>query len=104
VSGEPDEKAWHPDVIANLFNLSGYGCLKFVINDDDLAWFELDSKVRDLKKMNVDFPVYLMPVGSTYEQQTNTEVLSKIATRAVNNGYHLSSRLQSIFWGNCSGV
>jgi organic radical activating enzyme len=104
VSGESDDKTWKPEVIRSYFNLSNVGCLKFVINDREDAWNELNSKVKTLRNMDVYLPVYVMPVGSTYEQQTNTETLSKIATRAVNEGYHLSSRLQSIFWGNTVGV
>lgn len=102
VSGE--KNAVNIDVIEQYYSLYPIGCLKFVINDSDAAWEELLNVVEQIRLRDINFPIYVMPVGSTYEQQTNVNVLSKIATKAVQNGFHLSSRLQSIFWGNAVGV
>lgn len=105
VSGEPSSKAWFPELI-RVYHMMPFseGCLKFVVNDTDACWKELDEKVKTLRNLWVDLPVYVMPVGATKEQQENSDVISKIATRAVNSGYHLSSRLQAIFWKNTVGT
>lgn len=105
VSGETD--SWHPDVIASYFDFSETvsGHLKFVMNDSDAAWDELNTKVEQLRDMHFPLPpIYVMPVGSTTEQQTNTEYLEKIAKRAIADGYHISGRLQSILFSNKVGT
>jgi organic radical activating enzyme len=105
VSGETD--SWKPDVIASYFdfseNVSGH--LKFVVNDSDAAWNELNEKVNELREMHFPLPpIYVMPVGSTKEQQTDTDCLERIATRAIKEGYHISGRLQSVLFSNKVGT
>jgi len=102
VSGEKD--AWYPEVIQSYFNLSNNGHLKFVIDSDTVSWNELNDKVKRLRDRGVFAPVYVMPVGSTKEQQTDTNELEKIAIRAIENGYHISGRLQSILFSNKVGT
>lgn len=98
VSGE--ECAWYPEIINSYFSISECGHIKFVINNSDLAWKELDDKVKELRDMNVYSPIYVMPVGSTKEQQTDTTELEQIAVRAIESGYHISGRLQSVLFNN----
>jgi hypothetical protein len=84
--------------------MSQHGCLKFVVNDRDETWLELDQYVQTLRKMRVNLPIYVMPVGATYEQQTDTETLSKIANKAIARGFHVSGRLQCSLFGNGIGT
>jgi organic radical activating enzyme len=98
VSGEKDAVKY--DTINSYFELSALGCLKFVVNETDECWKELNEHVTHLDPM---IPKYIMPVGSSYEQQTNTKVLEQIAKRAIDNGYHVSGRLQSILFSNVVG-
>jgi 7-carboxy-7-deazaguanine synthase len=103
VSGEKDRVDY--DVIASYFDLTYYGCLKFVINNDDRAWEELNNHVREItKRLACSVPIYVMPVGATYEQQSDSEYLTQIANRAIKEGYHISGRLHCNIWGNLVGV
>ncbi len=104
VSGEPDTNAWKPTIIKEYYEFDPTGCLKFVINNNDCAWKELREKVTHLRNIGVKYPVYIMPVGATKEQQSDAEFISKIANRAVNEGYHISGRLHAILWGNTIGA
>lgn len=76
--------------------------LKIVVNSSDAAWFELDEKVAKLKADLGNYlpPVYIMPVGATFEQQSDQKEIEKISNRALENGYHISGRLHCILWGN----
>ena len=102
VSGEVD--AVKPEVIKNLYNLNSNGCLKFVVNNEENTWKELHDHVKNIRSEGVYFPIYVMPVGATSDSQKDTAVLSEIAKRAIGEGYHLSSRLQSIFFSNKVGT
>lgn len=106
VSGEPDEKAWHPEIIKQYVSVVGEdnSWLKFVVNNDERSWDELDRKVSELKSMGVNVPVSVMPVGATKEQQEDSEIISKLASRAVNSGYHISPRIHATIWGNTVGT
>ena len=84
--------------------LTTSGILKFVINNDDAAWADLNLHVKILRDMGVWFPVYIMPVGATKEQQEDSAVISAIANRAIENGYHVSGRLHCNMFGNAMGV
>ena len=102
VSGEKD--AVNYDNIFEYQLLSDYhGILKFVINNDDRAWQELNRHVMELKAREVLLPIYIMPVGATKEQQENSKVVSEIASRAIDNGYHVSGRLHCNIFGNGMG-
>ena len=92
------------DNILQYWKVSSRGALKFVVNDRDDTWTELDSHVKEIKKRGANFPVYIMPVGGTYEQQTDSKVLEKIAKRAIDNGYHVSGRLHVVLFSNNIGT
>ena len=100
VSGEDYE--WDPKIITSFFHASNHVALKVVINSSDLAWQELDDKILKLRKDLDDSlpPVYIMPVGATYEQQSDYAEITKIASRALDNGYNISGRLHCLLFGN----
>ena len=102
VTGE--ENVIFPDIISTYVHISPEGCLKFVINDNPRAWDELDGIVVKLKNAGCTFPVYVMPVGASREQQTDTDTLTRIANRAIERGYHVSGRLHCVLFGNGIGT
>ena len=104
VSGELPEKAFVPEVIQQYSDLSlftsGYGQLKFVVNDNDDAWHELLSNVEVLRRLGVLWEVWIMPVGASYEAQTESSSLGKITDRALQEGFNVTGRLHVILFGN----
>lgn len=104
VSGEPSERAWFPDTIKQYWDVNNKGWLKFVVNESQACWDELEEKVRQLRELGVDYPVMIMPVGSTKEMQENSAVVGSIANRAIQAGYHVSGRLHCTIWGNTPGT
>lgn len=102
VSGEKD--AFKYDTIIQYQDICDDGVLKIVINNDDRAWDELNEHVKNLKDLGLHLPIFIMPVGATYEQQTDSSILSNIADRAIKEGYHISGRLHAVLWGNTMGT
>jgi organic radical activating enzyme len=102
VSGEVDKVDYAN--IREYQDTTQLGHLKFVVNDRDETWDELNKHVDNLRDAGVHLPVYIMPVGATYEQQSDTKTLSAIANRAIANGYHVSGRLHAILFGNGIGT
>ena len=103
VSGEKD--AVNYDNIYDYQQLANdSGILKFVINNDDRAWQELNRHVMMLRAHEVMLPIYVMPCGATKEQQENSSVVADIAKRAIDNGYHVSGRVHAIIFGNIMGT
>lgn len=104
VSGEKSDKAWRPDVISSYLHV-GSGYLKFVVNNSDAAWLELNEKVTQLRDTcEFNDPIGVMFVGATKEQQSDPIELKKFADRAVAEGYHISGRLHCTLWGNGIGT
>lgn len=104
VAGEKPEKAWKPEVIQSYWDLNPHGWLKFVVTDTEACWDEVRANVKQLADMGVRFPVMVMPVGATKEQQENVAVIKKLAERAIKEGYHISGRLHAILFGNGIGT
>jgi organic radical activating enzyme len=101
-AGEHHTKAFIPANIKALQDISPHGMLKFVCNGTDKAWDEIEQKTDVLRKMDVNFPVWFMPVGATVEGQKLVD--SQVATEAVARGYHISARVHTYLWGNKIGV
>jgi len=95
VTGE--KNAWFPEKIANLTRAYSNVALKFVVNDTQAAFDELIQKQSELTRT---FPIYVMPVGATYDQQNEYERINRIANLAVDNGFHISARLHCNIFGN----
>ena len=101
VTGEEDAVNYNNILEYQL--LAKGSILKFVINNDNRAWDELDKHVTILKAKGVNLPIYIMPVGATKEQQEDSKVISSIATKAIERGYHVSGRLHTVIFGNKVG-
>lgn len=106
VSGEKDVDAWKPEVIKEMLSQPWTydACLKFVVNNDQRCWDELNRKVRQLRDMGVFAPVYVMPVGATKKDQENIYHVGEIAKKAIANGYHVSGRIHATLFGNGIGT
>ena len=103
VAGEDPKRAFKPEVIASYKDIFHRGQLKYVINGTKESWDEMEGQLSILRKQyNVDWPVWIMPVGATVEGQ---EICAaEVATEAFKRGYNVSARVHTYLWGNKIGV
>lgn len=102
VSGEYSTKAFKPDVVKSFdFNTKVKGQLKFVVNGTDACWSELENMIKYFRLAGVTWPIYLMPVGATVEQQSD---IGDLASEIVARGYRLAIRAHCYIWGNAIGT
>jgi organic radical activating enzyme len=100
VSGEPAGVDY--EVIHKLLHLGYTADLKFVMNNNDKAWAELDTAIKTYEELYgglSNHMVFVMPMGATKESQ-ETDETKRIVYRALNNGYHVSGRLHAHLLGN----
>ena len=109
VAGEKPEKAIKPDNLAEFdrvfknCNAKGpVGQLKFVLGSKKEQWEELESVIHQFRSKGLDWPVYIMPVGATVEEQE--ESAGKVAELAFKRGYNVSGRLHCYLFGNAIGT
>lgn len=102
-SGEEAKAAIKPEVIRGyqdaVATISSNGHLKFVVNGTKDTWQELEEVIGLMRDAGVTYPVWIMPVGATKEQQ-ETEQVKRIVKQALSNGYHISGRLHAHMLGN----
>ena len=108
VSGEKD--AVNFEVINGYFSALAWGQIKFVLNNSDAAWAEVDEKADVLYSDSylggmthcAGVPIFVMPVGATVESQTGTvnSDLGKIADKAIARGWRVSGRVHANIYGN----
>lgn len=101
VSGETNKKAIIPSNVAQYSHLFS-GQLKFVMNNSQTSWNELEQVIDSFREAGCLYPVWVMPVGSSREQQSTSEV-TQIAEEAIKRGYNISGRLHSLLLGNGMG-
>lgn len=102
VSGEENSKALKPEIVNTYYQVSEKGQLKFVINGSDESWKELERTIEDFRNHNIDWDVWIMPVGATVEDQE--QVAGDIASEALKRGYNVSARVHAYLWGNKIGT
>jgi 7-carboxy-7-deazaguanine synthase len=113
VAGELPTKAIKPDVVAQYQRVGNWvnsginprmpsGQLKFVVGPRDDQWDELEQVVAKFREAGVDWPVYIMPVGATVEEQEATA--GEVAAIAFKRGYNVSGRLHCYLFGNAIGT
>lgn len=105
VSGEVD--AIHPEIWDDYFATSMSGYFKFVMTNSEAAWAELDEisqQIHDHHEWSSMHEQYVMPVGSSKEQQEDSNVIEKIVVRALKEGYQISGRLHSVIFQNQVGT
>lgn len=102
-SGETPEKAIKPEVVKSyqdaVANINSNGHLKFVVNGTKETWDELEGVVSEFRSAGVKYPVWIMPVGATKEQQEDGRA-KEIVNEALRRGYHISGRLHCHLLGN----
>lgn len=103
VSGEKPDKAIKPNVIAEYSSLS-HGQLKFVVNTDPQTWVELDEAINAFREAGVDYPVWIMPCGSTFEEQDRDGYMKEISDKALARGWNVSARVHTWVYGNAVGT
>lgn len=102
-AGETSKKAIHPEVVASYAEASNHGQLKYVVNGTEQSWNELEQHTEAFRKAGVDWPVWVMPVGATKEQQEDKQI-ADIAVEAMKRGYNVSGRMHCYIFGNQIGT
>ena len=102
VSGESPDKAIKPSNLVDYQVLSPKGQLKFVVGSDPRQWEEMEDVISQFRQAGVYFPVWVMPVGATEEDQLDTAGV--VAEMAFRRGYNVSARVHCYLWGNQIGV
>ena len=77
--------------------------MKYVVNGTPESWREVEEATAAFRAAGVDWPVYIMPVGATKEQQEE-EQIANIAVEAMKRGYYFSGRLHCYVFGNQIGT
>lgn len=102
VSGEYSDKAIKPLVVAQYYDSSIAGQLKFVCDGTDRAWAELEEHLATFRAAGVNYPVWVMPVGATVEGQELTA--ATVAKDAIARGYQIAARVHTYVFGNMIGT
>ena len=102
VSGEKPEKAIKPEIVAEYYNTSKAGQLKFVCGHKDEQWDEMEQAIAKFKSAGVDWPVWVMPVGAREEEQKDSA--GAVAKRAFQRGYNVAARVHVYLFGNAIGT
>jgi organic radical activating enzyme len=103
-SGEKWDDAIKPEVVAQYAEVCPHGQLKFVVDNDDRTWYEVEKAVKEFREAGLEhWPVWIMPVGATKESQ-ESEDTQAVAEEAIARGYNVSGRLHCYIWGNKLGT
>ena len=100
VAGEKD--GIQPDIVKQYHDFSDVGQLKFVCNGTDKAWDEIEESILKFRKVGVEYPIWIMPVGATEESQD--EVAKEITIQTMDRGYNVSARVHCYIFGNQIGT
>ena len=100
VAGEKD--GIQPDIVKQYHDFSDVGQLKFVCNGTDEAWDEIEESILKFRKVGVEYPIWIMPVGATEESQD--EVAKEITIQTMERGYNVSARVHCYIFGNQIGT
>ena len=111
VAGEKREKAIKPELVKEYDHLARHcndrlgmprGQLKFVMGPRKEQWEEMEEVLALFRKAGVQWPVYIMPVGATVEEQETSA--GEVAEIAFKRGYNVSGRLHCYLFGNAIGT
>lgn len=102
-AGEKPKKAIKPEVVGKYNDLSPRGQLKYVVNGTQESWDEVEHNTELFRKEGVQWPIYIMPVGATKEEQEEQQI-AEIAVEAMKRGYYFSGRLHCYVFGNQIGT
>ena len=102
VAGEKADKAIKPEIVAEYYNISKAGQLKFVCGHKDEQWDEMEEAIAKFKSVGVNWPIWVMPVGAREEEQK--ESAGAVAKRAFQRGYNVAARVHVYLFGNAIGT
>lgn len=102
VAGEKADKAIKPEIVAEYYNISKAGQLKFVCGHKDEQWDEMEEAIAKFKSAGVNWPIWVMPVGAREEEQTATA--GAVAKMAFQRGYNVAARVHVYLFGNAIGT
>ncbi len=102
VAGEKAEKAIKPEIVAEYYNTSKAGQLKFVCGHKDEQWDEMEEAIAKFKSAGVNWPIWVMPVGAREEEQKDSA--GAVAKRAFQRGYNVAARVHVYLFGNAIGT
>ena len=102
VSGEKNKEVILPEVVNKYYQLSSRGHLKFVLGTNIEQWEEMEDVIKLFRKYGIEYPVYIMPVGSREEDQK--ELAGTVADMAIARGYNVSARVHVYLFGNAIGT
>ena len=100
-SGEPKKKAIRPDLIQDYNKVSSNGQLKFVCDNSELCWEEIEEAVQLYREAGINWDVYIMPEGA--EQSAQSRHDADIAVEAIKRGYYFTSRVHATVFGAITG-
>ena len=101
VSAETKDRSIIPDVVYGYYQASNKGQLKFVSNNSDTSWCEIETAISEYREVGIDWDIWIMPEGASSEAQSRHD--SKIAIEAVKRGYYFSARVHAIIFGATPG-
>jgi len=102
-SGEDPKRAIKPEVVRGYQDIAPRGQLKFVVSNRPEAWDELERTVDAFRDAGVKWPVWIMPVGGTVEEQSNDDT-REIVEETIRRGYNVAARVHCYIWGNQIGT
>jgi len=98
LSGEKWDNAIKPEVVGQYAKLSDAGQLKYVCDNSQKAWDEIEKATELYRKAGVNYPVHIMPVGGLKEDQETIQ--REVAEACIERGYNFAPRLHCWIWGN----
>lgn len=102
-AGEKRKKAIKPEFLRWYAALNCPGQLKYVVDGSEAAWIEVEENTAAFREVGIDWPVTIMPVGATLEEQEEP-IIAQIAVEAMKRGYFFSGRLHCYVFGNQIGT
>lgn len=98
VAGEKQERAIKPGIVNGYMKASNHGQLKPVLGTKEEQWQELKVILNRFWNQGIVWPVYVMAVGATDEDQN--KIAKEVCERAMNSGYNFSARVHCAVFGN----
>lgn len=102
-SGEAPERAIKPEVVKQYQDISPHGQLKFVVSNREKAWDEMEERLEQFRDAGVHWPVWIMPVGATVEEQESDNTRA-IVNETLRRGYNVAARVHCHLFGNIIGT
>jgi 7-carboxy-7-deazaguanine synthase len=100
-SGEKWEDAIKTNIVRDYRLISNVGQLKFVLDRNPLTWDELERAVDAFRAVDVHWPVWIMPVGATREEQEDVQMW--VTEEALKRGYNVAARIHCWIFSNVIG-